>query len=152
MRNAFWNGHFFCHEECHAYDEKICHSRGWLYLRFLATFFTKLVFSPIHVCLHTLSLSPVVELMSRSPQLKLFLDFFQSCSKPFTYAVSLNELGADVVHQYIGQEPSGRMFNELCLDYSNKVSRSTSSLIFLCRVLTAICSICISISGLNICR
>ena len=52
----------------------------------------------------------------------MFLVFNQSCSKPFTYAVGLNELGADVVHQYIGQEPSGRMFNELCLDYSNKVS------------------------------
>ena len=45
----------------------------------------------------------------------------QSCSKPFTYAVCLNELGSDTVHQYVGQEPSGRMFNNLCLDYSNKV-------------------------------
>ena len=45
----------------------------------------------------------------------------QSCSKPFTYAVCLNELGSETVHQYVGQEPSGRMFNNLCLDYSNKV-------------------------------
>ena len=44
----------------------------------------------------------------------------QSCSKPFTYAVCLNELGSERVHQYVGQEPSGRMFNNLCLDYSNK--------------------------------
>ena len=27
----------------------------------------------------------------------------QSCSKPFTYAVCLNELGSDTVHQYVGQ-------------------------------------------------
>merc|ERR1719410_2078126 len=44
----------------------------------------------------------------------------QSCSKPFTYAVCLNELGSETVHQFVGQEPSGRMFNNLCLDYSNK--------------------------------
>ena len=44
----------------------------------------------------------------------------QSCSKPFTYAVGLNELGADIVHKYVGQEPSGRMFNELSLDFNNK--------------------------------
>ena len=47
----------------------------------------------------------------------------QSCSKPFTYAVCLNELGSETVHQYVGQEPSGRMFNNLCLDYSNKVTK-----------------------------
>lgn len=44
----------------------------------------------------------------------------QSSSKPFTYAVCLNELGTDTVHQYVGQEPSGRMFNELSLDFNNK--------------------------------
>ena len=27
----------------------------------------------------------------------------QSCSKPFTYAVCLNELGSEEVHQYVGQ-------------------------------------------------
>ena len=27
----------------------------------------------------------------------------QSCSKPFTYAVCLNELGSDTVHEYVGQ-------------------------------------------------
>ncbi|XP_067008657.2 glutaminase liver isoform, mitochondrial isoform X1 [Anabrus simplex] len=44
----------------------------------------------------------------------------QSCSKPLTYAIALEQLGADVVHQYIGQEPSGRNFNELVLDYNKK--------------------------------
>jgi len=43
----------------------------------------------------------------------------QSCSKPFSYAICLNELGAGVVHNYIGQEPSGRNFNEICLDSNN---------------------------------
>lgn len=46
----------------------------------------------------------------------------QSCSKPLTYAIALEQLGADVVHQYVGQEPSGRMFNELVLDYNSKDS------------------------------
>ena len=44
----------------------------------------------------------------------------QSSSKPFTYAVSLNELGRDIVHQYVGQEPSGQMFNELSLDANSE--------------------------------
>jgi glutaminase len=45
----------------------------------------------------------------------------QSCSKPFTYAVCLNELGSDTVHKYVGQEPSGQMFNELSLDFNSKI-------------------------------
>jgi len=44
----------------------------------------------------------------------------QSCSKPFTYAICLSELGNEGVHKYIGQEPSGRNFNDLSLDPSNK--------------------------------
>lgn len=44
----------------------------------------------------------------------------QSCSKPITYAIALHELGSEVVHKYVGQEPSGRMFNELILDYNKK--------------------------------
>lgn len=40
----------------------------------------------------------------------------QSCSKPFTYSICLNELGLDSVHNYVGHEPSGRNFNEICLD------------------------------------
>ncbi|XP_043789995.1 glutaminase liver isoform, mitochondrial isoform X1 [Apis laboriosa] len=44
----------------------------------------------------------------------------QSCSKPLTYAIALDRLGQEVVHQYVGQEPSGRNFNELVLDYNKK--------------------------------
>ncbi|TGZ46027.1 Glutaminase kidney protein, mitochondrial [Temnothorax longispinosus] len=44
----------------------------------------------------------------------------QSCSKPLTYAIALERLGNEVVHQYVGQEPSGRNFNELVLDYNKK--------------------------------
>ena len=40
----------------------------------------------------------------------------QSCSKPFTYGINLDKLGHEVVDKYIGQEPSGRDFNEICLD------------------------------------
>ena len=43
----------------------------------------------------------------------------QSCVKPFTYAICLSELGNEGVHRYIGQEPSGRNFNDLSLDASN---------------------------------
>lgn len=44
----------------------------------------------------------------------------QSCSKPLTYAIALENLGQEVVHQYVGQEPSGRNFNELVLDHNKK--------------------------------
>ncbi|XP_072402198.1 glutaminase liver isoform, mitochondrial-like [Diabrotica undecimpunctata] len=44
----------------------------------------------------------------------------QSCSKPLSYGIALDLLGADVVHQYVGQEPSGRNFNELILDHNKK--------------------------------
>ncbi|XP_015783490.1 glutaminase liver isoform, mitochondrial-like [Tetranychus urticae] len=44
----------------------------------------------------------------------------QSCGKPINYAIALSELGADTVHRHVGQEPSGRMFNELVLDHNNK--------------------------------
>lgn len=44
----------------------------------------------------------------------------QSCSKPLTYAIALDRLGQEVVHQYVGQEPSGRNFNELVLDHNSK--------------------------------
>ncbi|XP_022257118.1 glutaminase kidney isoform, mitochondrial-like, partial [Limulus polyphemus] len=45
----------------------------------------------------------------------------QSSGKPLNYGIALSELGSDIVHQYIGQEPSGRMFNELVLDYDSKL-------------------------------
>ena len=41
-------------------------------------------------------------------------------SKPLNYAIALNELGSETVHGYVGQEPSGRKFNELDLDYNSK--------------------------------
>ncbi|XP_059086178.1 glutaminase kidney isoform, mitochondrial-like isoform X2 [Tigriopus californicus] len=44
----------------------------------------------------------------------------QSCCKPLNYAIALNELGAEIVHQYVGQEPSGGKFNAIELDYTNK--------------------------------
>lgn len=42
------------------------------------------------------------------------------CSKPLTYGIALDQLGCDMVHQYVGQEPSGRNFNELVLDYNSE--------------------------------
>ena len=51
----------------------------------------------------------------------------QSVSKPFTYAICLNELGPDVVHNYVSHEPSGRNFNEIALDkrYQKYISIKT---------------------------
>ena len=47
----------------------------------------------------------------------------QSTSKPITYTLSLEELGAGVVHKYQGREPSGRMFNEIVLDHDGELLR-----------------------------
>uniref|UniRef100_A0A2C9K1F8 glutaminase n=1 Tax=Biomphalaria glabrata TaxID=6526 RepID=A0A2C9K1F8_BIOGL len=44
----------------------------------------------------------------------------QSVSKPLTYAMVLDELGPAVVHQYVGQEPSGKAFNTIGLDPMNR--------------------------------
>jgi len=41
-------------------------------------------------------------------------------SKPITYAVTLSELGDEIVHKYQGREPSGRKINEIVLDYNSK--------------------------------
>lgn len=41
---------------------------------------------------------------------------FQSISKAFTYGIAASDLGANFIHQYVGQEPSGRLFNDICLD------------------------------------
>jgi len=49
----------------------------------------------------------------------------QSCSKPITYCIaveeknSTNENGEEYVHNFVGREPSGRNFNELCLNHEN---------------------------------
>ncbi len=40
----------------------------------------------------------------------------QSISKPFVYALALQELGTDAVTEVVGLEPSGEAFNELSLD------------------------------------
>ncbi|VDP12474.1 unnamed protein product [Soboliphyme baturini] len=44
----------------------------------------------------------------------------QSISKAITYGIALDQLGGEVLHRYVGQEPSGRLFNEICLDHNNK--------------------------------
>ena len=44
----------------------------------------------------------------------------QSSGKPINYAIALEHLGSETVHSYVGQEPSGRMFNELLLDQDKK--------------------------------
>lgn len=45
-------------------------------------------------------------------------DFYciQSCSKPITYLLALEENGESEVHNYVGTEPSGKTFNELTLN------------------------------------
>lgn len=45
-------------------------------------------------------------------------------SKPLNYAIALNELGSEVVHKYVGQEPSGGKFNALELDYNSNTKES----------------------------
>jgi len=43
----------------------------------------------------------------------------QSCSKPITYGIILENYGEEIVHNFVGKEPSGRNFNELCLNEDN---------------------------------
>uniref|UniRef100_A0A0N4ZIT7 glutaminase n=1 Tax=Parastrongyloides trichosuri TaxID=131310 RepID=A0A0N4ZIT7_PARTI len=45
---------------------------------------------------------------------------FQSVSKAFNYAIAASDVGADTVHSFVGHEPSGRLFNEICLDNQGK--------------------------------
>ena len=45
----------------------------------------------------------------------------QSIVKPLSYALVLNDLTPEVVHKHVGQEPSGKSFNELTLDYERKL-------------------------------
>ncbi len=40
----------------------------------------------------------------------------QSSSKPISYLMALSELGEEEVHRYVGREPSGRNFNDICLN------------------------------------
>ena len=39
----------------------------------------------------------------------------QSCSKPLSYLLALDEFGADYVHKHVGTEPSGHAFNHVAL-------------------------------------
>ena len=43
----------------------------------------------------------------------------QSCSKPITYLIGSDINGPDYIHNFVGHEPSGRNFNELCLSSEN---------------------------------
>ena len=40
----------------------------------------------------------------------------QSISKPFVYAIAVEEHGIDTVHDHVGAEPSGQPFNAISLD------------------------------------
>ncbi|KIH51386.1 glutaminase, partial [Ancylostoma duodenale] len=44
----------------------------------------------------------------------------QSVSKPFTYALVHDELGPEELHSHVGQEPSGRLFNDISLDHNSR--------------------------------
>lgn len=48
----------------------------------------------------------------------------QSISKPFTYALALDQIGADAVDAKIGIEPSGEAFNEISVDRSTKMPKN----------------------------
>ncbi|VDP11094.1 unnamed protein product [Soboliphyme baturini] len=44
----------------------------------------------------------------------------QSISKAFTYGIALDILGDKTVHSFVGQEPSGRLFNDISLNSNNQ--------------------------------
>ena len=44
----------------------------------------------------------------------------QSCCKPLNYALCVNDMGPENVHRYVGQEPSGELFNMIKLDPASK--------------------------------
>lgn len=44
----------------------------------------------------------------------------QSVSKALNYLIAVEDLGLDTVHSYVGEEPSGRGFNELALSHKGK--------------------------------
>ena len=47
----------------------------------------------------------------------------QSVSKPLSYSLVLDDLSPEVVHQYVGHEPSGVAFNSIGLNYKGKENR-----------------------------
>ncbi len=48
----------------------------------------------------------------------------QSISKPFTYALALDQIGQDAVDARIGVEPSGEAFNEISVDNVTKTPKN----------------------------
>lgn len=48
----------------------------------------------------------------------------QSISKPFTYALALDQLGQEAVDAHIGVEPSGEAFNEISVDRVTKIPKN----------------------------
>ncbi|KAM8976706.1 glutaminase liver isoform, mitochondrial [Pelodytes ibericus] len=44
----------------------------------------------------------------------------QSCVKPLKYAIAVNDLGTESVHQHMGKEPSGHRFNKLSINHQGK--------------------------------
>lgn len=48
----------------------------------------------------------------------------QSISKPFTYALALDRIGASAVDARIGVEPSGEAFNEISVDRATKTPKN----------------------------
>lgn len=48
----------------------------------------------------------------------------QSISKPFTYALALDQIGAAAVDARIGVEPSGEAFNEISVDEDSKTPKN----------------------------
>jgi glutaminase len=48
----------------------------------------------------------------------------QSISKPFTYALALDRIGANAVDARIGVEPSGEAFNEISVDQSTQMPKN----------------------------
>ncbi len=48
----------------------------------------------------------------------------QSISKPFTYALALDQIGADAVDAKIGVEPSGEAFNEISVDRTTRMPKN----------------------------
>ena len=54
----------------------------------------------------------------------------QAISQVLTYAICLNELGQDRIHQLQGREPSGRQFNEIALDHYSTLNNSILYILF----------------------
>lgn len=53
----------------------------------------------------------------------------QSCVKPLEYAIAVNELGSELVHRFVGKEPSGFKFNKLSLNEEGEWKLNTLCLL-----------------------